>query len=120
MKIAIWAGVLGMTFEEREFPFYSYQRLELFTCNADIDRWVLSQNHEYYPHEYCALIKCEKYIFTPAIQEYLLRYKMQANFNIYSYSNNFDEIPSRWISMLNYIDNEINAARKERQRLGHS
>jgi hypothetical protein len=45
---------------------------------------------------------------------------MQANFNIYSYSNNFDEVPSRWISMLNFIDNEINAARKERQRLGYS
>ena len=106
-----------MTFEKREYPFDSYQTGWKFTCDEDIDKWLIKDGN---PHTYCALIKSKSYIFSPTVQEYLLRYKMQSNFNIISYSNKFEEIPANWIDILNHIDIEIQAALKERQRLGQS
>lgn len=104
-----------MTFDQREYPFKSYQKNMLFTCDEDIDKWLIDDGNV---HSYCALIKSESYIFTPQIQEYLIRYKMQNNFGITSYSSSFEEVPARWIDMLNFIETEIQSASKEKQRLG--
>jgi hypothetical protein len=43
---------------------------------------------------------------------------MQKQYNIYSYSQNFDEIPADWVDILSWIDVCMNEALEEKQRLG--
>jgi hypothetical protein len=102
-----------MELEAKEFPLQT--QIGYFENEQDIDRWLLSDKFE--PFDYGYLIKASQVIYTPDIQEYLIRYKMQKEYNIFSYSQNFDEIPADYIEMLTWIDQCMNEALQEKQRL---
>ena len=105
-----------MTLEERQFPLDT--QIGHFDSEREVEEWLLDNTEPSYPHEYAALIKSSQVIYSPQIAEYLLRYKMQKNYNIYSYSLNFDEIPADWIELLPYMDMCVNEALEEKKRLG--
>jgi len=107
-----------MTLEQREFPLQT--QIGTFENEKDVEQWLITNTESGYPHEYAACIKASQVIYTHQIEEYLIRYKMQKLYNIYSYSQNFDEIPADWIDMLSYIDSCVNEALKEKKRLGKS
>lgn len=104
-----------MTLERREFPLDT--QIGRFENEKDVEQWLIKNDEPAYPHDYAALIKASQVIYTPQIEEYLIRYKMQKQYNIYSYSQNFDEIPADWIDMLGFIDGCINEALEEKERL---
>lgn len=104
-----------MTLEKKEFPINT--QIGIFENEKDIEQWLLKQDGSY-PHDYAAFIKASQVIYTPQIAEYLLRSAMQTEFNIYSYSQNFDEIPADYIDMLLWINQCKVEAAKEKQRLG--
>ena len=106
-----------MTLEKREFPLDT--QIGHFENEQKVEQWLLKNDEPAYPHDYAALIKASQVIYTPQIAEYLMRYKMQKKYNIYSYSQNFDEIPADWIDMLPYIDTCIEEEKEEKQRLGN-
>jgi hypothetical protein len=105
-----------MTLEPREFPLDT--QIGRFENEQEVEQWLLTNDEPAYPHEYAALIKASQIIYTPQIAEYLIRYRMQKDYNIYSYSQNFDEIPADWIEMLPYMDMCVNEAIEEKKRLG--
>lgn len=84
----------------------------------ELEQWMLSDDFD--PFDYGYLIKASQVIYTPQIQEYLMRYKMQKQYNIYSYSQNFDKIPADWIDMLSWIDMCMHEAGNEKQRLDNN
>jgi len=102
-----------MTLEQREFPLNT--QIGMFANEQEVEQWILTDGD---PYEYASLIKVSQTIYSPQIAEYLIRYKMQKQHNIYSYSQNFDEIPAEWIDMLSYIEMCVDEATKEKQRLG--
>ena len=93
-------------------------QLGRFDSEKEVDEWLLANDEPCYPHDYAALIKASQCIYSRQIEEYLIRYKMQKQYNIYSYSQNFDDIPADWIDMLSHIDVCVNEAQEEKQRLG--
>jgi len=105
-----------MTLEKREFPMQT--QIGYFENEQDVEQWLLSNTEKCYPHDYAAFIKSSDIIYTPQIQEYLIRYKMQKQYNIFSYSQNFDDVPADWIDMLGWIDVCMSEALEEKQRLG--
>ncbi len=107
-----------MTLERREFPLDT--QIGTFENEKDVEQWLIKNDEPGYPHEYAACIKAIQVIFTPQVEEYLIRYKMQKQYNIYSYSQNFDEIPADWIDMLPFMDMCITEALEEKKRLGKS
>ena len=104
-----------MTLEPREFPLNT--QVGYFEDEKSVETWLLNNDDPGYPHDYAACIKASQVILSPRIEEYLIRYKMQKHYNIYSYSQNFDEIPADWIEMLSYIDGCVNEALEEKKRL---
>jgi hypothetical protein len=114
----VWTEVLGMTLEKREFPLNT--QIGYFENEKDVETWLIQNRDKGYPHDYAAFIKDASIIYTPEVQEYLIRYKMQKNYNIYSYSQNFDEIPADYLDMLAWIDVCMNEALEEKQRLGRN
>ena len=102
-----------MKLEPREFPLET--QLGTLENEQAVEKWLLEDGD---PHEYAALIKASQVIYNPEVNEYLMRYKMQKQYNIYSYSQNFDEIPADYIDMLGYIDVCVNEALEEKKRLG--
>jgi len=105
-----------MTLEPKEFPMST--QIGRFDNEQEVEHWLLINEDNGYPHEYAATIKAAQVIYTPQIAEYLLRYQMQKNYNIYSYSQIFDEIPADWIDLLPFMDMTIAEALKEKERLG--
>lgn len=105
-----------MQLEKTEFPIQT--QIGLFENEKDVEKWLLLNTEDGYPHDYATFIKDSAIIYTPEIQEYLIRYKMQKEYNIYSYSQNFDEIPADYLEMLAWIDTCIKTALEEKQRLG--
>jgi len=105
-----------MTLEKREFPLDT--QIGIFENEQDINQWLLNNNESGYPHDYAAFIKSSEVIYTPQIQEYLIRYKMQKEHNIFSYSQNFDNVPAEWIDLLSWIDICMGEALQEKQKLG--
>jgi len=105
-----------MTLEKREFPLDT--QIGHFENEQAVEQWLLTNEDPCYPHDYAALIKASQVIYSPEIAEYLTRYKMQKQYNIYSYSQNFDEIPADWIDMLSWIDTCVSEAEQEKSRLG--
>jgi len=104
-----------MTLEKKEYPLST--QIGVFETREDVEQWLLTNNDVGYPHEYAACIKDAQAIYSPQIEEYLIRYKMQKQYNIYSYSQNFEEIPAEWIDLLPYIDMCVNEALEEKKRL---
>jgi len=104
-----------MKLEKREFPLNT--QIGTFENEQDVERWLLTNEESNFPFDYGYLIKASQVIYTPQIQEYLIRYKMQKEYNIFSYSQNFDEIPADWVDMLSWIDICMNEALKEKRRL---
>ena len=96
-----------------EFPIYT--QIGTFENEQQLEQWMLSD--EFNPIDYGYLIKASQVIYTSRIQEYLIRYKMQKEYNIFSYSQNFDKIPADWVDMLWWIDACMNKALKEKRRL---
>ena len=76
-----------MSLEQRDFPLDT--QIGYFENEKDVEQWLLTNKEQGYPHDYAAFIKSSQVIYTPQIQEYLIRYKMQKSYNIYSYSQNF-------------------------------
>lgn len=107
-----------MTLERREFPLQT--QIGIFENEQDVEQWLIKNDEPGYPHDYAACIKASQIIYTPQTEEYLIRYKMQKQYNIYSYSQIFDEIPADWIDMYPYIDQCVNEALEEKKRLGKS
>ncbi|MHA2055026.1 MAG: hypothetical protein ACW99F_15680 [Candidatus Hodarchaeales archaeon] len=114
-----------MELEVREFPLHTQLRKwkeddiqdtfdGTFLNIHHLEKWLLENGN---PFDYGYLIKASQVIYTPDIQEYLIRYKMQKEYNIFSYSQNFDEIPADYIEMLTWIDQCMNEALQEKQRL---
>lgn len=103
-----------MELEVREFPLQT--QIGYFENEQDVDEWLLKKGD---PFDYGYLIKASQVIYTPQVQEYLIRYRMQKQFNIYSYSQNFDEIPADWIDVLAWIETCSNEALREKQRLSN-
>jgi len=89
-----------------------------FDSEKEVDEWLLTNEDPSYPHDYGYLIKASQCIYSRQIEEYLIRYKMQKQYNIFSYSQNFEEIPADWIDMLPYIDGCVSEALEEKKRLG--
>jgi hypothetical protein len=106
-----------MTLEPKEFPLQT--QIGTFENEQDVEQWILTNQDTAYPFDYGYLIKASQVIYSPEIEEYLVRYKMQKEYNIFSYSQNFDEIPADWIDMLNYMDVCVNEALEEKKRLGN-
>jgi hypothetical protein len=88
-----------------------------FENEKDLERWLVENDEPGFPHDYAALIKASQVIYTRQIEEYLIRYRMQKQYNIYSYSQNFDEIPADWIDMLPHMDLCAKEALDEKERL---
>ena len=105
-----------MTLERKEFPLTT--QIGIFETQRDIEQWLLENDEIGYPHDYAALIKDLQTIVTPRVEEYLIRYKMQKQYNIYSYSQVLEEIPAEWVDMLSYMDFTVNEALEEKKRLG--
>ena len=42
---------------------------------------------------------------------------MLKNYKFYSYSQNLDELPAKWIDVITLIDEELMKAQKEKERL---
>jgi hypothetical protein len=105
-----------MTLEQKEFPLHT--QIGTFENEKNVEDWILTNSDPAYPYDYGHLIKASNVIYSPEIQEYLIRYKMQKQYNIYSYSQNFDEIPADWVDILSWIDVCMNEALEEKQRLG--
>ena len=102
--------------ELREFPLQT--QLGTFETEYDVEQWLLNNDEIGFPHDYAALIKASQIIVTPRVEEYLIRYKMQKQYNIYSYSQVLEEIPAEWVDMLSYMDFTVNEALEEKKRLG--
>ena len=102
-----------MTLERKEFPLQT--QIGIFENEKDVEQWLIEDGS---PYDYGYLIKASQVVHTPQVEEYLVRYKMQKQYNIYSYSQNFDDIPADWIDMLSYIDICVNEALEEKQRIG--
>ena len=105
-----------MTLNEVEYPLDT--QIGVFNDPSEVETWLIKNTEIGFPHDYATLIKDSRIIYTPLIQEYLLRYKMQKQYNIYSYSQNFESIPGEWIEILNYIDHCVQEALEEKKRLG--
>ncbi len=101
-----------MELQVREFPLDT--QIGTFENEQDVEQWLFANGD---PFDYGYLIKASQVIYTPQVQEYLIRYKMQKQYNIFSYSQNFDDIPADWIDILNWIDVCMNEAIDEKQRL---
>ena len=104
-----------MKLENKEFPMST--QIGYFENEKDVEKWLLNNDEKGFPHDYAAFIKDASIIYTPDILEYLVRYKMQKNYNIYSYSQNFDEIPADYLEILTWIDTCMQEALEEKQRL---
>ena len=105
-----------MTLEPKGYPLDT--QIGRFDNEKEVEEWLLTNEDVAYPHEYAAIIKDSNVIYSPQIAEYLLRYKMQKQYNIYSYSQVFEEIPADWIDLLPFMDMTIAEALKEKERLG--
>ena len=105
-----------MTLEPKGYPLDT--QIGRFDNEKEVEEWLLTNEDVAYPHEYAAIIKDSTVIYSPQIAEYLLRYKMQKQYNIYSYSQVFEEIPADWIDLLPFMDMTIAEALKEKERLG--
>ena len=114
--MVVWCDILKMTIEPKEYPLHT--QIGTFETMQDVEKWLLTNEEPAYPYDYAALIKDSSVIITPKIEEYLIRYKMQKQYNIYSYSQNFDEIPADWLDMLSWLDICVGEALEEKQRLG--
>ena len=90
-----------MTLEPKGYPLDT--QIGRFDNEKEVEEWLLTNEDVAYPHEYAAIIKDSTVIYSPQIAEYLLRYKMQKQYNIYSYSQVFDEIPADCIELLPFM-----------------
>ena len=95
--------------EIKEFPIET--QLGIFKDEKQIDEWLLKHNKsEVYGIDY-SFIAHAPYIFTPFIEECLLRYNFQKK-GYTSYSTHFDDLPIKWVETVSLIDSEIEKAMK--------
>ena len=106
--------------ESKEFPIDT--QIGTFKNEHDLELWLNDQwihNNkvvEFLPIDYC-LIKHSPFIYTDNIQEILNRYSLFKNYGVISFSNNYDEMPAKWIDALTLIDIELSKAQKEKSRI---
>ena len=62
--------------------------------------------------DYMTFIRHSPPIYTEEIGEYLMRYRMLNQHNIYSYGNVFDDLPAKWVDVLTIMESEIPKAEK--------
>ncbi len=87
----------------------------LIETEHDIDKWLKGAD-KYYAQDYCYFIAYAPYVFTPEVKEYITRYNMLKNHGIKSYSDDFEGLPAKWVDILDFIEQEITVAMKEKQR----
>lgn len=99
----------------QEFPLHT--SIGVFNDEQAIASWLWTQtNSKIYAIDYIYLIQHAPFIYTTDVQEVLLRYNAQKNYGIWSYSQNFDELPYKWIETLSLIDSELIKAAEEKKR----
>ena len=81
----------------------------------DIETW-LSKADKYYALDYCYFIGYAPFVYTPEVKEYITRYNLLKNHGIKSYSEFFEDLPAKWIDVLDFMEQEISEAMKEKQR----
>ena len=80
------------------------------------DKWIHnSKVVEFTPYDY-GLIKHSSFIYTEGVVDVLNRYAMFKH-GIISFSNNYDEMPIKWIETLILIDNELPKAMEAKKRI---
>jgi len=66
------------------------------------------------------IIQCSDWsIYTPELSNYLQRYTMLSKFHIQSYGVVYDDLPNKWIEVLNVIDYEVANAMNKRKELSN-
>lgn len=82
-----------------------------FHNEQDIIEWMLNaSDSQVLAIDYFTFIKYSPLIFTPEINEYLMRYGLLKNHNIHSYGNVLDDLPAKWVDVLSLIESEYNKA----------
>lgn len=101
--------------EIRNFPiqtpygtYATEQELDLYLARTDLSA-------ELY-HDYAAFIYHEPYIFTTEVRDFIQRYNLLKNHGIYSYSQNLDEMPAKWVDVILLIDSEYITASKDKEQ----
>ena len=93
-------------------------QLGVFHNDEELASWLTYQNDSsIYAYDYIKLICNPDFIYTNFTNEVLTRYALFKNYNVYSYSNKFEELPARWIDMLGILDSEYNKAMEVWKRL---
>ena len=106
--------------EVKQFPIDI--QIGTFQNENDIELWMNNQWHfnneiiEFTPIDYC-LIQHSPFIYTESIDDIITRYSLFKTHGIISFSNNYDEMPAKWIDILNLIDIELNKAREQKAKI---
>ena len=107
--MAIWASVYEAEMGVQKFPLNT--QIGTFEDEEDIIKWMLKQeDSQVLAIDYFAFIKHSPLIFTPLVNEYIMRYNLLKTFNINSYGNVLDELPALWVDALNVMESEYNKA----------
>ena len=82
-----------------------------FNNESEVEEWLLAQDDtQVMSIDYLTFIRHSSLIFTPEINEYIMRYNLLKNHNIHSYGNVLDELPGRWVDALNIMESEYHKA----------
>jgi hypothetical protein len=100
--------------EIRSFPIqtpygtFTEDELEKFVARTDL-------SGELY-HDYAAFVYHEPFIFTTEVRDFIQRYNLLKNHGIYSYSQNLDELPAKWVDVILLIDCEYQKATEDKKQ----
>ena len=98
-----------------KYPIKS--QIGIFNHEKEIEEYVMKKNSSAGLFFSYMLINEDSFIYTNDVNEYLMRYNMLKNYKFYSYSQNLDELPAKWIDVITLIDEELMKTQKEKERL---
>lgn len=94
-------------------------QIGIFHNEKEIDRWLLTQDKSHIMAWDYSLIGHAPYIFTDHTNEVLTRYNLLKNYQVYSFSQNFDDLPAWWIETISLIDTEMQKAIEDKKKHGN-
>lgn len=110
----MWASVYGAILDFNDFPITS--QIGIFNNEDDIWAWIdKNENSQVLAIDYFTFIRYAPLIQTEDIGEYLMRYRLLKEHNLYSYGQLVDDLPAIWVDVINLIDSEIAKAQKAKK-----
>jgi len=95
--------------EVQRFPLDT--QIGNFNNESQVEAWLLTQDDsKVMSIDYMTFIKHSSLIYTPEINEYIMRYNLLKNHNIHSYGNVLDDLPAKWVDVLNLLESEYHKA----------